>query len=762
MLSGVKNIAKINLQLFYLVLYKISRCKSPTMGQSFISLTPLIDTKTGIFCHLLEIYEVKIIIDCGIGQDFDYSIYESVQETINDSHCILLTSFDMKHMGAVGLFPNVPVYCSIPTAVLGRIVLDSYRVYLEDRKNRAQAGERIDLDGSKSHLKAGKSSKNSENFSKVLNIFNPKQIKFSQPFKIKDVEISCYNAGYILGNSAFKITTDLQSITVCYNFNHRKENLLNGIDTCTIASTSIFITNSEYVNVRACTIKARDQSIVDNVKRGCSKISDDSDDNIKKIKKEDEGSDATMSYTQSLAKIPGQWDGAGKKEPEVLAMEANASAGRFERSEQQTNEIFECEMGLHEKESVAKNETSNACAGKTIITVSYARLLELLCILHQEDKIVVSLNASLFYERTKSMIEWAGSKAPELLNSTNTHFGRISDIGSHKIVIVVEEMHPYGYLGTVLEKYNSPESMLLLFDRKESDFFPESLNIYDFSYHKKEIVSPELKADADSDSSSEEPEHEHWSHCHKTVFFSSLFPSNYTFPQVKKRRQNNLYGEPVLFEFQKKIEESSLKDISQEHVEVIETATVRKTGLTPLFRVRHMDMPGMSDWYSCKTVLEGFDPQRVIFANDYEDCALFLSTACKVGKISIESDICREKLHLGALSLHRKVLISEKIMSLEFKSVLNKKISKFKARVADGIVDVAGDYDPLTIGIVNLAMIKKYLVENGYQVEDFGLYLLVDQHLKVFIGENSFKIEAEDQNLLVGVREILYKFLLVV
>lgn len=701
------------------------------MGQSFISLTPLIDTKTGIFCHLLEIYEIKIIIDCGIGLDFDYSIYESVQEIINNSHCILLTSFDMKHMGAVGLFPSVPVYCSIPTAVLGRIVLDSYRVYLEDRKNRTQADERIDLEGSKSHLKPGKISKNSENFCKILNIFNPKQIKFSQPFKIKDVEISCYNAGYILGNSAFKITTDLQSITVCYNFNHRKENLLNGIDTCTIASTSIFITNSKYVNIRAFTIKARDQNIIDCVKSGYSKTSDDSDDNVKKLKKEDEGSDATMSFTQNLAKIPEKCDGTDKKESEVLS-------------------------------SVAKNETSNACEGKTIITVSYARLLELLCILHQEDKIVVSLNASLFYERTKSMIEWAGSKASEFLNSTNTYFGRISDIGNHKIVILVEEVHPYGYLGTILEKYNSPESMLLLVDRKESEFFPESLNIYDFSYHKKEVVSPELKADADSDSSSEEPEHEHWSRSHKTVFFSSLFPNNYTFPQVKKRRQNNLYGEPVLFEFQKKIEESSLKDISQENVEIIETATVRKTGLTPLFRVRHMDMPGMSDWYSCKTVLEGFDPQRVIFANDCDDCALFLSTACKVGKISIESDICREKLHLGALSLHKKVLISEKIMNLEFKNVLNKKISKFKARLADGIVDVTGDYDPLTIGIVDLAMIKKYLVENGYQVEDSDLYLLVDQHLKVFIGENTLKIEAKDQNLLVGVREILYKFLLVV
>ncbi len=46
-----------------------------------LTLEPLIPTETGIYCHLLTLDDMKIVIDCGIGQNFDYSVYnEEIME----------------------------------------------------------------------------------------------------------------------------------------------------------------------------------------------------------------------------------------------------------------------------------------------------------------------------------------------------------------------------------------------------------------------------------------------------------------------------------------------------------------------------------------------------------------------------------------------------------------------------------------------------------------------------------------------------------
>ena len=95
-------------------------------SNSSIQLNPLIDMKTGIFCYLLEIESTKIVVDCGIDTSFSYSLYDPILNIISSSDCILLTSYELSHMGAISLFPHVPIYCTMPTSVLGRLVLEDY------------------------------------------------------------------------------------------------------------------------------------------------------------------------------------------------------------------------------------------------------------------------------------------------------------------------------------------------------------------------------------------------------------------------------------------------------------------------------------------------------------------------------------------------------------------------------------------------------------------------------------------------------------
>lgn len=602
---------------------------------SFVSLRPLIDSRKGIFCHLLEMDSTRIVVDCGIGEDFDYSIYDPVAEVIGTCDCILLTSFDVSHMGAVGMFPTIPVYCSIPTAVLGRIVLEDY------------------------HSRLG---------NKVLPLFTPKQIKFSQPFRINDVEVSSFNAGYILGNSSFRITKDLHTVVVCYNLNHRREHFLDGFHSGSIEDLDVFVTNSSYARVSPCTIKARDERILRSI---------------------------------------------------------------------------------------------NRCPGRVVISATYTRLLEIICILHGETILIVSMHGKQFVERAKAMIEWAGPKAGELLSTASVEFGRVSDIDSHRIVVVLNESHPFGYLGTILDRFNSPATTLFLLDCE--DFYPEQLNVYDFTYtHKEPEVLEHQEDTQESEEVLDNAEVEHWSHTRRTVFLRGECCREYMFPRNRKRKQNSPYGEAVKFRFEKKVGGSALKDVMPESIEVIENASLVKTGIIPQFTIQFLSTLGISDSMSCRTIVESLDPRRVVITDDGDGCALYMSTSFSLSKVCIESLVCTRELSLGSGNVVAKATISEKIMDLEFKKLLDKRVSKFVADRRGSFVEMSGDYEKFTVGSVDKQSIKRSLIECGFKVESSDEALVINNSLTIVFEDSGLSIAAKDTGLLVSVREVLYRFVAII
>lgn len=609
------------------------------MGLSFTDFTPLIDSSTGIFCHLLQIDETKIIIDCGINESFDYSIYDSVKSLIESSDCILLTSFDLLHIGAVGLFPDIPVYCSIPTAILGRIILDNHKSIIGDQ---------------------------------VVNSFNPKQIKFLQPFKINETEIVSYNSGFTLGNSAYKITTLNQSIGISYNLNHRKENFIDGFNHLNFENIDVFITNSGYVDSVKTTIKKRDETLV--------------------------------KLFNSFSSI------------------------------------------LHDS--------------KLIITVSFTRLLELLAIIHKQDVLLISPFAKLFIERTKAMFEWAGAKADENTLFSNIKYGYISEIKNHNIIIVVDE-NTDGYLGTVLDQLNTSDHSLLLLDRKAADFNPEILKVYTFEYNKVEVKKVLQKTTGESESISEDNDLDHWSLRTNTIFCDDYPGETLLFPTLRKRRQINPYGETINFEFEKK-EEIAHQEPPLEKIQIVESKSLIKTGIIPLFNMVEGSIPGISDPCSFKTIIESFSPKKIVLVNDFPDFAKFLSTNLQIGRNKIESIICDRKLRLKAYKSASKSLVCEEIMNLEFKRILNKKISKFIAKRSSNLIEYNGDYSKFTIGKLDLNSIKRSLIESGYQVESFDNQLLVNGILKLIQVNNELRLESDSADLACGVRKVLYNFITII
>lgn len=609
------------------------------MDRGGIRLKPLIETRGGVFCHLLEIGATKIIIDCGMGEDFDYSIYEPCADIIRAADCILITSFDIRHIGALGYFPETPVYCSVPTAILGQITLDDLAYKF-------------------------KSFYNKEIFPEI----KPTQIKFSQPFKINDLEICAYNGGYCVGNSVFKISFDLQSVIVGYNINQRKENYLDGFTNDMLFSPVAFITNSAYSTVSPYTLKSRDETL------------------LKEIK---------------------------------------------------------------------------GCAGKVIISVRFTRMVEILCIISKESIIVVSKYGKNFVDRLKSMIEWAGSKAGDLFSEINITFGKITDIRDHSVVIVINEGFEHGVLGTVLDRYNSRENMLLLIDRKAEEFRPERLNVYEFKYTIKEKdLSLDTVEEVTESESLDEDSTVHWSKYKKT-FFVDKFDRRNLFPHMPRKVYNTDYGEIFKFNFEKKVE-NPIKEYQNNDVEEIETAVLVKTGIQPLFAVRGLFMPGISDFQSSKTVIESLSPQKIAIVNDRNENALFYCASADNGSSKSETILCTSEVGLGSASCITKVSVSEQISKLNFKKIGGKRVSKFLAAKTENLMDIAGDYGPILVGSLSLLKLRKALIEAGFLVEVEENVLVVGNKLRVTFDGDRISIETKENNLLMGVRNVIYKYVTVI
>ncbi|ELA42741.1 uncharacterized protein VICG_00056 [Vittaforma corneae ATCC 50505] len=522
------------------------------MLENKISIKPLIDTKTGVFCHLLQIDNIKLIVDCGIGKDFDYSIYDTVKETIQNADCILLTSFDLQHMGAIGLFADSQIFCTIPTAVLGKIVLDELNHNLGDR---------------------------------ILSSFFPKQIKYSQPFKIKDVEITSFNAGHIIGNSIYRIVKDLELVVICYNFNHRKEHFLDGFSHSNIENASIFITNTSYLSITPYTLRTRDDKI---------------------------------------------------------------------------------------------HEVLSKSQGSILFSVAYQRLLELLCILHKHKVAIVSRNGKMFLDRIKSMVEWAGSKATDIIPLLNISFLKVNELSDQKIIILVNELCSEGYAGAVIEKFNQKQNTLVFIDQDYNSIDFSNIKVFSYAYKEKQLEPVPEKIEIRSDED-EENEDEHWSKEKSTFFVHGTLERKNFFPYIKRRRQNNEYGEPVLFKFESKIDETELRMPVVREVEEIEERRLVYTGIIPEISLMSIDLYGTSDYVSYKTICEGSNCKRLVIAEDFRDNALFLYTYFNTCRLGINSYIASEMVSFSSTSPAEKISITENVMNQEFYKLCDTSVAHFKA-----------------------------------------------------------------------------------
>ncbi|KAI8087359.1 beta-lactamase-like protein [Thamnidium elegans] len=183
---------------------------------SYIKFTPISGAKNeDPLCYLLEIDEAKILLDCGWSDNFDEQDLANLKKIAKQVDAVLISHCDLPHLGAypyarshLGL--TCPVYSTIPIVNMGRICMyDIYQSKTNELEFKTFSLEDVD-----------------NSFDKITSL------RYSQPTALtgncQGITITAYAAAHTIGGTIWKIKQDTDEIVYAVDFNHRKELHLDG------------------------------------------------------------------------------------------------------------------------------------------------------------------------------------------------------------------------------------------------------------------------------------------------------------------------------------------------------------------------------------------------------------------------------------------------------------------------------------------------------------------------------------------------------
>ncbi|KAI8375788.1 beta-lactamase-like protein [Blakeslea trispora] len=183
---------------------------------SYIKFTPISGAKNeDPLCYLLEIDEVKILLDCGWSDSFQLDDLVNLKKVAKQIDAVVISHADLAHLGAYPyarshLGMTCPVYSTIPVANMGKMCM--YDMY--QSKTNEMAFDTFSL----------------EDVDNAFDKITP--LRYSQPFsltgKCQGITITAYAAAHTIGGTIWKIRQDTEEIVYAVDFNHRKEHHLDG------------------------------------------------------------------------------------------------------------------------------------------------------------------------------------------------------------------------------------------------------------------------------------------------------------------------------------------------------------------------------------------------------------------------------------------------------------------------------------------------------------------------------------------------------
>ncbi|XP_022909761.1 probable cleavage and polyadenylation specificity factor subunit 2 [Onthophagus taurus] len=221
---------------------------------SIIKLTALSGAKDeSPPCYILQVDEVRILLDCGWDEKFDFEVIKEIKRHIHLIDAVLISYPDVSHLGAlpylVGkLGLNCPIYATIPVYKMGQMFM--YDLY--QSHHNMDDFELFTLDD----VDAA--------FDKIV------QLKYNQSVSMKGkgygLTITPLPAGHMIGGTIWKIMkVGEEDIIYANDFNHKKERHLNGCEMEKLLRPSLLITDAFNASYQQARRRTRDEKLMTNI-----------------------------------------------------------------------------------------------------------------------------------------------------------------------------------------------------------------------------------------------------------------------------------------------------------------------------------------------------------------------------------------------------------------------------------------------------------------------------------------------------------------
>lgn len=204
-------------------------------------------------CYLLQVDEVRILLDCGWDEKFNPQFIKEIKRYVHSIDAVLLSYPDPQHLGAlpymVGkLGLNCPVYATIPVYKMGQLFM--YDLYMSHyNMSDFDLFSLDDVDTA---------------FDRII------QLKYNQSVALKGkgygITITPMPAGHMIGGTIWKIMkVGEEDIIYACDFNHKKERHLNGCELEKLQRPSLLIMDSFNAQYQQARRRARDEKLMTNI-----------------------------------------------------------------------------------------------------------------------------------------------------------------------------------------------------------------------------------------------------------------------------------------------------------------------------------------------------------------------------------------------------------------------------------------------------------------------------------------------------------------
>ncbi|CAG9813519.1 unnamed protein product [Phaedon cochleariae] len=204
-------------------------------------------------CYLLQVDEVRILLDCGWDEKFDMEFIKEIKRHVHTIDAVLISYPDVSHLGAlpylVGkLGLNCPIYATIPVYKMGQMFMyDLYQSQYNMKEFCIFSLDDVDA-----------------TFDKIV------QLKYNQSVPLKGkgygLTVTPLPAGHMIGGTIWKIMkVGEEDIIYANDFNHKKERHLNGCELEKLQRPSLLITDAFNATYQQARRRGRDEKLMTNI-----------------------------------------------------------------------------------------------------------------------------------------------------------------------------------------------------------------------------------------------------------------------------------------------------------------------------------------------------------------------------------------------------------------------------------------------------------------------------------------------------------------